>query len=65
MQRKIYTFDELKKEVEGLDKYYKSSISDSIEDVLKLIDAFALKNNLELFQILTPNNSEVKFIFNV
>ncbi len=65
MRRKAYSFNEMIKEIPELENFNQSTISDSIETVLRFVDAWAYDNGLELFQIITPNNDKVVFVFSI
>lgn len=63
-QRIVVTFNDLLKEFPELERYKKEKISESIKEILPIVDEYAQKNNMKLFNILTPALDNVVFIFN-
>ena len=63
MKRKFYTFQELSKEIPGLEKL-DGRISETIIPVVILVDKWAEENKKSLFQIIPSQNDAVIFIFN-
>lgn len=66
MKRKCYTFKELAIDIpELLSIEHQKIDKKQLEFVLSLVDEWASKNNLKLFQIFTPQSASIMFIFNV
>ncbi len=65
VKRVFYSFKSLSEQLPELNKYANLPISEGLRNgVLEIVDSWAEENNLELFNLLTPLNDSVTFIFN-